>query len=247
MLADRVKIGSNGDNFLSKLPGHKKLIAGDWGAGFFGEVSPYSFITGNALTNLCGITEGDSFNSTTNWLKFAIDKKVIYTTKLPIRNSISWSHLDNAGCVFGEKIVRIGEVHYKVRLFKTSTTSSYDSNYPERMHNSEWNRLMLPIHIQAKTQNWTCANNVKAPTDYWETDYTNNDLGFIQFNNGGTYYTGRGCRTWCQEGWGSNAHLYKSTRGASSAYTQGVACGQMVRKDSTTSTEGWRPVLEPIK
>jgi len=223
MLADRVRMRSIGS--IELCPGSPELIAGTMEAGFFGEVSASELISGDALASLVGISQGTSQHSTAGWLKFAYQGKIQFVAKKPFRNSISWMALDGSDCVFGNKNVVIGGLEYKVRLFK-GTLNGYSSGAGDRGgKGSEWNKLMHPISIRAKDNDWKFPDYIDDDLEYWGIDYTDDDLGVI----------GDGRNSWCQESNGLYARVYRILDVVNSA-----------SRTSTLSSNGWRPVLELV-
>jgi len=236
MLADRVRMGSGKSEFkdIWGTPGSAKLIAGDGEEGFFGEVSASELITGDALASECGISQGTSQHSTAGWLKFALDGKILFVAKKPIRHTISWDTINTADCVYGNKTIQIGGLTYKVRLMKGALTDPALYNASDKgAIGSEWNRLMLPIHVNAPS-NWAYPANVDSPTKDWGIDYTDEDL-----HTHSVY--GNGHCSWCQEtdNTASYFHIYRGSSGVSSSasdmfYPPGLDFG-------------WRPVLEYVE
>ena len=86
----------------SDITNYNTLSYGNMDAGFFGIIPAEDFITGNALCAELGITQGSSQFSNTRWLKFAFKDKIIITPMKPIRYSISWDHIYEAGAVYGD-------------------------------------------------------------------------------------------------------------------------------------------------
>src|SRR5690554_5978523 len=74
-------------------PGPQELIAGNPGAGFYGEVPVSELITGDLLASTIGLTEGTVLHSNEPWLKFALDGKTLYVAKKPFRHSIPWDQI----------------------------------------------------------------------------------------------------------------------------------------------------------
>ena len=206
------------------------LIAGDMEAGFYGEVPVSQFITGDELCSLAGITEGVSQFSNEPWLKFSYLNETVFVTKKTIRNSISWNHINSAGCVFGEKIVTIKGQSYKVTLLKGKTEGKQNNASASSgsiLHNSMWNRLMGQIHERAP-RNWAYPDNMESTLVNWGINYTNNDLLTVAGNGG---------YSWCQEYGGSTSeHLMRGG---------GVCVSLSVGSVSTGvgSYNGFRPAL----
>lgn len=217
-------------------PGNRKLLAGNMQAGWFGEVPSSDFITGDALAKLVGITAGTSRYSNEPWLKFAYKDSVLLVSKKSIRYRISWDDINEANCVYGDKIVTIKDRKYKIMLMrgigedvqpnpKTFNRASYGS----ACHNSMWNKLMLPIHQKAPSS-WEYTDNVQSPTENWNVGYTDADLCTI---------TGNGGYSWCQE------MVYKSSYYSLRGF-DGVSYADAYSSDTIDNRDGWRPCLQLI-
>lgn len=224
-----------------RVPGPATLIAGTMQAGFFGEVSASELIAGDALAAQCGISQGTGQNSTAGWLKFAWQNKILFVAKKPIRNSISWDAINTAKCVYGgsgDKTIVVDGLTYKVRLLKGANKDPAGAYNGAICHNSEWNRLMLPIHQEAISKNWAYPDNVESDIPVWAHNlgtgtqgrYTDEDL-LTHFNHGSGSYS------WCQEVAESSA--FRVTRG-----DYGVSISNSRASSYTHSNYGWRPCLE---
>lgn len=212
-------------------PGSAKLIAGDMNAGFFGVVPASELFTGAEISSECGITQGTLQFNDVGWLKFASDGKTKFKSQKTYRHSISWDHIDSKGAVNGSKIVEKNGIRYKVTLMKGGNGNASDMVAGPK--SSEWNKLMLPIHIKAKDQSWAYPANVTTPTAYWGIDFTDADLQ--------THYDhGNGAYQWCREVYYDNA----SGRVLRGYY--GVSYSYDYASSSTFSSIGWSPVLEVI-
>ena len=256
MLANRVAMGS-GSKHDDKwnTPGAKDLIAGTMMEGFFGEVSASELISGTDLASMVGISQGTSQNSTAGWLKFAWQNKILFVAKKPIRNSISWDAINTAKCVYGnsgDKQIVIDGLTYKVRLLRGADLkfnpktpikdqSGGGNGYNGAIcYNSEWNRLMLPIHQEAISKNWAYPDNVESDIPVWAHNlgtgtqgrYTDQDLLTHRDHGSGSY-------SWCQEVAESSA--YRVGRGI-----VGVSSSSSIASSDTGSSRGWRPCLELV-
>lgn len=215
-------------------PGPTKLIVGNEEAGFYGEVPTSQFITGDELAKRIGLTAGIIQYSNEPWLKFSYMGIVEFVAKKPFRYKISWTSINNANAVYGDKQIEINGLKYKVRLIKGKTEGKQSESREYNgsiCHNSEWNRLMLPIHESAPS-NWGSQNNVGMSTEDWNIKYTNKDLLT-------GYRFGYGSSSWCQEYAGSED--YSLTRGYSDVSD---SYPNYINNDSNSL--GWRPVLELI-
>lgn len=236
-----------------RVPGPATLIAGTMQAGFFGEVSASELIAGDALATQCGISQGTGQNSTAGWLKFAWQNKILFVAKKPIRNSISWDAINTAKCVYGnsgDKQIVIDGLTYKVRLLRGADLkfnpktpikdqSGGGNGYNGAIcYNSEWNRLMLPIHQEAISKNWAYPDNVESDIPVWahslgngtQSRYTDEDLLTKSDYGSGSY-------SWCQE-------MAESTASRVPRGYYGVSYSYSYTSSITNSLRGWRPCLE---
>lgn len=86
---------------FSNLPGNKTLIAGDNNAGFLGFVTGAELITGSGIAAAIGLSAGTLINSDTPWIKYIWKGKICYYPLKPLRHSVTWDHIYNAGAVYG--------------------------------------------------------------------------------------------------------------------------------------------------
>lgn len=199
-------------------------------AGFFGECPASELITGDELARNIGLKEGNSQYVNEPWLKFAYMGKIEFIAKKPFRSNVSWDSLNFLNVVYGNKIIKVGDNNYKIRLIKGKKERRQGSN-SDKYHDSEWNRLMLPIHLNAPNK-WKYKENVNSPTENWNIYYGDSALLTS------TEY-GKGSYTWCQEtDCNSNMRLSRGGDGVSSASINGFM--------NKFSTNGWRPVLELV-
>lgn len=101
-IADALEATANNTAVVdfSGSPGSARLYAGDTNAGFLGFVPASDFINGTDLATTLGISSGTSINYNTPWIKYIWKGKVCFTPLKPIRHSISWDAIYNAGAVF---------------------------------------------------------------------------------------------------------------------------------------------------
>lgn len=217
----------------TNAPGSKYAIAGDWNAGYFGVVPMSELITGDSLASKIGLSAGTSqFSSTAGWLKFAYNGKIQFVARKPLRHSISWDNINSANAVYGDKTIVIDGLTYKVRLMRGANKDPASARSGSINHGSEWNKLMLPIHIQAKDGNWAYPGNVEPNIPYWGTDFPDEDL--LTHSNYGS-----GSRSWCQEvAESSDRRLIRGSFG--------VSVSDSNTSSSVGSSVGWRPVLELV-
>jgi len=246
---------TNGEEFSNEVyteaiiaigPGPSTLIAGDMTAGFFGEVPTSELITGDDLATAIGLTAGTSQYSTEPWLKFALDGNIIYVAKKPYRHTVSWQHIYQAGAVYGtgdngynpsggdilqDTNISVDGFSLDVTLLKGANTdptgtdaTGYDLAFT---HNSEWNRLMYPIHSGIHTN----SNNPSTPSvpyAQWAT-YSDSDLLVHSSFGSGSY-------SWTQE------TPVTSTQRLIRGYV-GVTRVTRTTATNTSSSLGWRPCL----
>ena len=218
----------------SGSPGSPNLIAGTMQQGYFGTVPASELWTGSQLASAVGISQGTVQFDDINWLKFALDGKILFRPQKAFRHSISWDTINTAGCVFGTKTVAKNGITYKVRLMKGALTDpSMYTDSDRGAKGSEWNKLMLPIHIQAKDKNWGYPAYVEDDIPYWGIDFTDEDLHTHNTYGDGTY-------VWCQETRNDNASS-RVVRGYS-----GVSYSSAITSSSTAASRGWTPVLELV-
>lgn len=212
-------------------PGPQELIAGDLEHGFYGEVPASELWTGTELSALLGITQGTIQFDDTPWLKWAYQGKTLFRPKKAFRHSISWNHLNEKGVVYGGKtITHENGYSFDVRLMKGALTDPSKNNDSDRgAKYSEWNRLMLPIHVQAKDKSWAYPAYVEDDIPYWGIDYTDADL---------QVGSGNGRFVWCQETPASNSS-YRVDRGHG-----GVSYSDWNAASNTGASRGFAPVLE---
>lgn len=119
----------------SELPGSNALVGGDMIGGYFGEVAAVDFINGEDLCTAIGLTAGTLQNSDAGWLKYANDNQILYVAKKTFRHTISWDHINEAGAVWGEKLVQVDNHIFACRLLSSA----------------EWNKLIYPVHVNYGT------------------------------------------------------------------------------------------------
>ena len=217
-------------------PGRKSLRAGNEMAGFFGTVLSSQFISGDELARKIGLTAGSSINSDTLWLKYIYLNKIEFIPLKPIRYNISWDSINNVDCVFGNKIININGINYKVRLIKGKSEGQQNDSSSSQgsiVLDSEWNKLLFPIHANSTTRNWKSAYNVENNGNIvsWRINYDNNDLGSDNSS---------GARCWCQELGSSGATRLCRGYEDISTTSNGIP-------SDAYADRGWRPCLELVE
>lgn len=124
-------------------PGPQAVTNGDSRYGFFGEVPVVDLINGEGLCNHIGLSAGTLQHSDAGWLKFASKYKHLFVFKRNIKHSVSWNHINEAGAIFGEKIIIIGNNVYLIRLLTTV----------------EWDELIQPVHKDGIDPRWGTYND----------------------------------------------------------------------------------------
>ena len=241
-------------------PGPSELIAGDEEAGYFGTVSSSNLIDGNSLASELGITQGTSINSTTDWLKFALDGKTVFVTKKSIRHSISWETLYLAGAVYGDglKAGESGAEHHNTEGNSGTLTATRQDAQVTIDGNTYTVRLLKGVD-EDPTNTWDDADSgaigpgnewnkimlpihTNAPDSWNNPEYVDNPtedwgIGFTDSDLVTHYDYGDGSRSWCQETRDTDT-VSRVTRGST-----GVSDLLAYSSDSTYSTTGWRPTL----
>lgn len=215
-----------------------KLVSGTEQAGFFGEIPTTDLYNGNELASLLGITTGIIQNTNEPWLKFAYKGNILYVAKKPFRDNISFDTLNSVNAVYGNRVIQKNGKSYKIRLLRTideslqpdPKTYKYNVAFGTFLRNSEYNKLMLPIHRNASNNSWQYPNNVDISVENWNIGYSDFDLG-VGSDKGAC---------WCQETSGQTSS-YRIYRGYLSIdYSGGDP-------SSGSSGVSWRPVLEEVK
>lgn len=163
-----------------------------------------------------------------------MDGKTKYISKRPLRNNISWNHINAVGAVFGTATVVVNGDTYKVRLpsgANTNPAKGSSGHDAPHTHGCEWNRLMY--HISALP--FGNFNNKLTSEGIAEGDwasYSEKDL--LTHSSGGS-----GSYQWCQEtGTDPSTRVYRG-------YT-GVSHSAQMPSSTTAAGCGWRAVLELV-
>lgn len=217
----------------TEAPGNKNLLGGTMQAGYFGIVSVNDLINGDALASLVDISDGISQFSNEGWLKFAYKNNIQFIAKKPIKSAIKYNSLISANCVDGSKTIKINGLTYKVRLMKGANIDPVtDVDDGSQFHNSEWNKLILPINNKTKNRSWLKPENVENDIEYWGIDFTEEDLY--------THYScGNGSSTLCQE-------ISLNGRICRGGFF-GIAYSAEANVGFNGGSYGWRPVLELVE
>lgn len=258
--------------------GSKYLIDGDEKLGFFGEVPANNLIDNISLSALLSVEEGTMLYSDTPWLKFIDDNVIKFVAKQPFRYNISWDDLESLKLIYGNAVIIIKGYEFRVRLIQGSNDQPTYWNPDEAgssydwitTHNSEWNRLMYPIHENTPPSqtrpNYTYPefsyddnNDIIDRIVYTRKKITPGEDRFLkEFLSEYDYYLfiasqwrpykdidlavadNFGRNTWCQETWAFN-EKYKVQRGC-----DGISYTTIRKRDDRNESYGWRPLLELI-
>ena len=173
MLANRVRMGSykGKKDDMSGSPGSAMLIAGDMMVGYFGTVPAIELFTGNEIKTRAGFAYGVVVNDYVEWFKFAYQGKIWFRPRLMIIHSVDYNTLLNLNLLNGGKTTAKNGFTFKFRVMSGVTSPADGFEQSAMCHYSEWNKLILPLTIQAKTKTWTTPANVENDVSYWGTDY----------------------------------------------------------------------------
>ncbi|MBG9977221.1 hypothetical protein [Ruoffia tabacinasalis] len=213
----------------SGSPGATGIQKGDKKAGLYSFVLPQEFgliegnpegqreMTASNLALACGLAAGTPINENTTWAKFSSMGEVIFVPVKPLRSSVSYIDIYEAGLVYGdgtngrvvptlssgasavttkqETIVTIGGHRYSVRLMRGAGSDPLDSyndadrGMPGEL--SEWNNLILPLHEKARLQDWAYPAHA-GTTEDWGIGLSDEDL--VTHSS-----AGQGSYAWCIE------------------------------------------------
>lgn len=211
-------------------PGPSQLLAGNAQRGFFGDLAASELIRGDQLADAVGLTDGIGFNTTVGWLKFAHEGKILFVAKAPLRYNVKWASLYDLGIVHG--VDGYGpEPYLNNKPVKQDKVLVIDGNAyivrlmkggnadPATSHGGEWDDLIEYVR----------SSSAVPPEDKWASFFD---------GNLGIGLSGNGERSLMQEALVSNPN-FRLTRGSSLTIQ---ATGPTV----SSTTSGWRPVLELI-
>ena len=214
-------------------PGAQKPIAGNLNAGYFGEVPMASLMGATDLATYIGLTEGTPVNATTTWLKFALNGKILFVPKKPLRTNVSWQAIYQAGAVYGletgtgvqslpsnspvqqTKRITTANGHFRIRLPQGANANPYTGNGSSEASASEWTLLLNRV-------------SESAPAATRWAAFSNDDLGIET-----------SAASWCQE-YASFNTAARVCRGVSGAVAN------IGSNPGNGALHHWRPVLEFI-
>lgn len=141
-------------------PGQQKPLRGDMKQGYFGRVSVSEMFTQAELINACGVAL-NPLSISIEWMKFALDGKILFVADGAISSGPTWDLLYNAGLVFGVdgpgpfnsgtpvnqlKVIGKNDHMYRVRLMTgTDDPTKILVAAGRPTSNSEWERLIYPL------------------------------------------------------------------------------------------------------
>ena len=219
---------------MPKIVGPEKIMAGDKEYGFYGEVPVEELFSGKEIVDLLFGPTSYKYNrmfSEEPWLKFNSNGKIIYKSKKPYLNDVMYEELQKSRVVHGNRNIvdRYGN-RYAVRLM-----SGVIQDRSVAVVGSEWNKLILPIHENASTGNWSSPELVDKDTpNNWGVNYTNDDL-YLPAG-----YGAKGTNQLCME-YSTNGNPV--TRGGNHK----IEYISNTHPSYTDEYSGWSPVLELIK
>lgn len=216
------------------LVGSKKLLDGTMEAGFFGEVSQGELIGSEDLFDKCLPAKSKrriTFNPSVSWLKFAYLNKIEYIAKQPICDGVTHRDCSKDNLVFGNTIITINDIKYRVRLIKGKTEGKQDDTTSFEgaiNHYSEWNRLILPLIQDKNETSYKYPDNVEKDRLRWTGRYKEDDLKFKDASFSNEELVG----AICQE------NIIRGLRSIENSQKYG--------HNAAKRLVGWRPVLEVV-
>jgi len=125
------------------------------------------------------------------FLKFIYKGKVLFISDRCIKNKISWNDLNERNLVFGNKIIEIDNIKYKVRLLTSSEWDSLIVKYTPEDSDSHWKHM------------WTWCQNIYSISylkRYYSTDLTyrvirgSSTVSYFDYDTSSNPYTNSGWR-----------------------------------------------------
>ena len=223
-------------------------IAGDFKLGYYGVVSSDALIDGETLAQRIGLEAGVAQCSQAGWFKYQYEGCVRYVAIKPLRHSLSWLDLFQAGAVYGQDepgldaqgvstahpaTITLKGIDYRVKLMQGARSNpAFDesgSDVPASA-NAEWNRVFYRLHGR-QNDGFNRLDSEHIDQDWGA--YTDREFLCDQ-------YFGNGTACWTQEQHGSDPNN-RVIRGF-----LGISDFHFLPADTRSPDTGWRPVLEPI-
>ena len=195
--------GAGNNKPIKSVISHDGIIPTFYNVDYYGEVSASDFFTGDELSTLLGVTQGELQNSNTDWFKFGLHGGIIFIPKQSIRHTITWDHLYSRGLVYGTddngitptgtptnqlRIVTKNGFKYKVRLIRGSSIDPHNGTNGTKLvitQCSEWNELMY--RVSTDNPNGTSENFAM---------YSDTQLNITITSGNGTYMVSRNNVEW---------------------------------------------------
>lgn len=265
-------------------PGPQYIERGNKQAGFYGFVKPSEFgiipdgengmdFNGSNLAQAIGLSAGTLMESNTPWMKFSWNGKILFVPLKPIRRSLSWDSIYQAGAVYGtgsgdpsdaesymlendsryvasedrvsqDASVTVGNLSYTVRLMRGAASDPQDSYYDsDRGSNGPENEWNHLIPPLHERAPNSFRYNTHAGSP--TADW---DIGLTDFDLRTHHTLGVGSYTWCQEfsdyiDTNEETGEEETRRRVFRGY-YGASYLYAYRSSFVNNYRGWRPVLE---
>ena len=184
-ISDELELIAEEPNFG---PGPSDYLSGTSEIGFFGlvEQSILSLDTVDLATYI-GLTQGTAHNTSTPYLKYSYQGRVIFIAQKTIRYGLATDHLIPLNAVYGDTEIILGDNTYKLRLM---TGGNGD---PSTAEGGEWDALIIPssngilanyttMELNAGTNSngsvTQCQEKLETPLSY--SSYVNRGYNSIQ-------------------------------------------------------------------
>lgn len=213
------------DRFVAQgnLEGQQDIVTGNW---FF---STSNFISPEDICSKISLSAGTLINSTSDWLQFFDNGKILFINRQPIRSNLSYDNVEAVIDPINGTQITIEyngeEIRYNCRLPKGGNANPC-YNITALGQGSEWNRLMYRVNADKVTD---AANGVQIRPNFVEL--SNVELGI------GTGAVG--VKTLCQEPLSSD-NSKVLLRGDENS----ISASEFVDRDYVNTNVGLRLVLE---
>lgn len=234
-------------NSLPDLPGVNKdtfQYDPERDTGYFGRISSDEFIGYEELSELVDFKAGKLMEEDKGWLVFYFKGEIVYIPQHPIRYNVSWEDINQAGLVYGDKNVEVGDNVYTISLMTGGKSDplddveywNADAEREQELdlgNGSMWNELMYRVHqdIPGVTDKGDTGSGGPQHGENWD-NLTDEDLN-INWDK-----CPKGALTWTQET-STNATTHCVHRG----YYRLAYLGRATSTHAGTS-HGWRPSLK---
>lgn len=204
------------------VPGPQTINYGNSAAGYYGQLASTEIVDGVTLASHINLTAGDNINSTVDWFKFSYDSKTLFIPMKPFKSLISWSHIYQAGAVYGDDT--FGRYQSAGNRIQDSRITCYGNEFRVRL------MKIAPTDPAASAGREFTNLFYKLFNGQWAS-FAPDDLGANASSN------------WC---WGMET--YNSVPANKLLYHNNTSLKQIAATGvSNSSTRlSWRPVLELI-